>query len=80
MFAEGMDGYKGGMSSKKYEKLVSTSEATARRDLQALVELGVFVRTGDARATRYWLNLGDEFDGPRMVHLAEQRRSRTVPE
>ena len=70
MFAEGVDGFKGGMSAAKYMKITGTISKTATRDLQALVHLGALVKTGQLKGTRYWLNLGEEFDGPRKAHLA----------
>jgi len=72
MFAEGMDGFAGGMSAAKYMKITGAISKTATRDLQALVRLGALVKTGQLKGTRYWLNLGDEFDGPRKIHLAQR--------
>jgi Fic family protein len=57
MLAEGRQGFKGGMSAKKYVTIASTSKPTATRDLQSLVEIGVFTVTGGGRSTRYWLDL-----------------------
>ena len=57
MFREGPDGFKGGLSAENYLSITGTSRATATRDLQDLVELGAFTRTGERRYTRYWLNL-----------------------
>lgn len=64
MFAEGMDGFEGGMSAKNYMKITGAPIATTTRDLQSLVELGVMVKTGQLKGTRYWLNLGNEFNAP----------------
>lgn len=58
MLEEGRDGFKGGMSAKKYVTIAHTSKPTATRDLQHLVEIGAFTVTGGGRSTRYWLNLG----------------------
>lgn len=69
MFAEGMEGFEGGMSAKNYMKITGAPIATTTRDLQSLVALGVMVKTGQLKGTRYWLNLGDEFDAPRLAHL-----------
>ena len=69
MFASGMGGFIGGMSAGKYMKMTGAISKTASRDLQALVELGVLNRTGQLKGTRYWLNLGEEFDQPRLNHL-----------
>lgn len=45
------------MSAKKYMSLTKTSKATATRDLQDLVEKGIFAVTGAGRSVRYHLNL-----------------------
>jgi Fic family protein len=57
MFREGPDGFKGGLSAENYISITGTSRATATRDLQELVEMDAFTRTGERRYTRYWLNL-----------------------
>lgn len=53
IFAEGPQGFEGGMSAKKYMAIAKTSKATATRDLQDLSEKGVFVIVGSGRSTRY---------------------------
>ncbi len=55
MFAEGPDGFAGGMSAEKYIAITKASRATASRDLADLVAKGVLLKTGDLRHTRYWL-------------------------
>lgn len=57
MFAEGPTGFKGGMSAKKYISITGTTKATATRDLQNLVELGVLMPLGSGRSTHYELVL-----------------------
>lgn len=57
MFECGPDGFKGGLSAENYISITKTSRATATRDLAELVHIGVLVRTGELRYTRYWLNL-----------------------
>ena len=57
MFAQGLEGFKGGLSAENYISITGTSRATTTRDLQALVEKGALVRTGERRHTRYWLNI-----------------------
>ncbi|MBX9825877.1 MAG: Fic family protein [Xanthobacteraceae bacterium] len=57
MFREGIDGFKGGLSAENYISISKTSRATATRDLQDLVAMGAFTRTGELRHTRYALNL-----------------------
>lgn len=54
MLREGPDGFKGGMSAQKYEKLTGCSKATATRDLVELLELGALRKLeGGGRSTRY---------------------------
>ena len=55
MFAEGVDGFKGGLSSANYQSITRASPATATRDLADLVAMGALVKTGKQRNTRYWL-------------------------
>lgn len=57
LFAEGLSGFKGGLSAENYIKITKTSRATATRDLTDLVDKGALVKTGELRHTRYWLNL-----------------------
>jgi len=58
MFAEGLEGFKGGLSAENYIAITKTSRATATRDLADLVQKGALVKTGELRHTRYWLKLG----------------------
>jgi Fic family protein len=60
MFREGIDGFKGGLSAENYISITHTSRATATRDLQDLVALGAFTKTGELRHTRYALNLSGD--------------------
>lgn len=57
MLEEGHQGFEGGMNARKYVSLTSTSKATATRDLQDLVDKGVFIVMGGGRGTRYEVNL-----------------------
>lgn len=57
IFAEGLSGFKGGLSAENYISITKTSRATATRDLADLVQKGALVKTGELRHTRYWLNL-----------------------
>jgi len=50
-------GFEGGMSTRKYESLASTSRATASRELIELVSLGLLAAQGAGRSTRYRINL-----------------------
>lgn len=51
----GPGGFAGGMSTEKYVNLTGVSRATAYRELTQLVEMGLLVRSGEGRGTRYAL-------------------------
>ena len=55
MFREGVDGFEGGLSASNYQRIAKTPSATATRDLQKMVELGAFTKTGQKKGTRYHL-------------------------
>ena len=57
LFAEGLEGFQGGLSAENYLAITKTSRATATRDLQDLVEMGALQRTGERKHTRYTLNI-----------------------
>jgi len=57
MFREGVGGFKGGLSADNYISMTKVSRATATRDLQSLVGQGAFIKTGELRYTRYYLNI-----------------------
>jgi Fic family protein len=57
IFREGVEGFKGGLSAENYISITGAARATATRDLQALVEKGVLIRTGALKSTRYHLNV-----------------------
>lgn len=57
MFAEGLEGFKGGLSAENYLSITKTSRATATRDLNDLVECNALTKIGELRHTRYFLNL-----------------------
>lgn len=57
IFAEGLNGFSGGLSAENYISITKTSKATATRDLNDLTEKGALRKTGLLRHTRYWLNL-----------------------
>lgn len=57
MFAEGVNGFKGGLSAENYIAITKASRATATRDLIDLVQKGALIKTGELRHTRYWLKL-----------------------
>ncbi len=57
IFAEGLSGFKGGLSAENYIAITKTSRATATRDLTELVQKGALVKKGELRHTRYFLNI-----------------------
>ena len=57
MFNQGVSGFKGGMTAKKYMSINKTTKSTATRDLQELIDKNIFVRKGAGRSTSYDLNL-----------------------
>lgn len=57
MFEAGPDGFLGGLSAKNYISITDTSVPTATRDLGDLVTKGALTRTGERKATRYWLKI-----------------------
>lgn len=57
MFAEGIDGFRGGLSAKNYMTITGAPTATATRDLADMVKKGALIRQGELKATRYFLNL-----------------------
>jgi len=60
MFAEGIKGFSGGLSTENYIKITGTSRATATRDLTSLTEMGALKRTGKLKSTRYHLAIETE--------------------
>jgi len=44
-----------GIAKRKYKNLVSTSDATAARDLNELVKIGVLRTEGKGRSVKYFL-------------------------
>jgi len=58
LFAEGPDGFKGGLSAANYRTITDAAPATATRDLAELVELEALRKEGVLRHTRYYLNAG----------------------
>lgn len=53
----GPGGFEGGMSTRKYESLTSTSRATASRELLDLAAKGLLAQAGAGRSTRYHVAL-----------------------
>lgn len=69
LFEAGPDGFKGGLSSDNYRRITRASTATATRDLAGLVELGVLVKTGERKSTRY--NLAIPIKAVETVHIED---------
>jgi Fic family protein len=57
MFAEGPEGFTGGLSAANYRTITDAAPATATRDLTELVSLGALRKQGELRHTRYYLAL-----------------------
>lgn len=55
LFEAEPEGFVGGLSAGKYITLTKAKRATATRDLQKLVNLGILRTTGQRRHARYWL-------------------------
>ncbi|MFC3559131.1 Fic family protein [Pedobacter jamesrossensis] len=55
MYSFGSDGFKGGMTAKKYISINKISKATATRDLQELEQLGILISKGGGRSIHYIL-------------------------
>lgn len=51
------DGFKGGLSNKNYQKMANVGDRTALRDLGGLYELGLMIKTGQLKSSRYHLNV-----------------------
>lgn len=56
IFEAGIEGFKGGLSASNYKTISGASNATVTRDLQELVNMKAFTKTGTLKSTRYWLN------------------------
>ena len=56
MMEQGEDGFKGGMTAKKYISINKTSKAIATRDLQQLTEINALTKIGAGRSISYQLN------------------------
>jgi Fic family protein len=61
MFAEGPDGFTGGLSAHNYRTITDATTATTTRDLAELVKLGALRRDGQRKSTRYYLALEQNF-------------------
>jgi Fic family protein len=62
MFAEGPDGFRGGLSAANYRTITDAAPATATRDLAELVALEALRKEGALKHTRYYLTLCDTAD------------------
>jgi len=50
-------GFKGGMNNTKYQKMANIGDRTALRDLSELHALGIMLKVGQLKGTRYYLNV-----------------------
>ena len=57
MLQEGIKGFEGGMSTKKYCAITGAAKATATRDLQDLLEKDILKQFGRGRNTHYDVNV-----------------------
>lgn len=55
LLEEGLCGFEGGLTTKKYASMTNTSKGTAFRELDQLYEWGVLKRIGKGRGVRYEL-------------------------
>jgi len=57
IFEEGLDGFAGGLSAQNYKSIVKKiSDSSVTRDLQELVAMGLFFKTGETKHTRYFVD------------------------
>jgi Fic family protein len=49
------DGFQGGLTNSKYQKMAKVSDRTALRDLEALVKMKLLNKEGEKKASRYYL-------------------------
>ena len=59
MFEAGPEGFIGGLSARNYRSITGATSATTTRDLVDMVALGALRRSGERKATRYFLHLDD---------------------
>jgi Fic family protein len=55
IFAEGPQGFEGGLSADNYISITKTSRATATRDLKDLFNKQILLKKGERKSTRYYL-------------------------
>lgn len=55
LFETEPESFVGGLSAGKYITITKAKRATATRDLQKLLDLGILRKTGERRHARYWL-------------------------
>jgi len=56
LFAAGPEVFIGGLSAANYMRITGAPSAATTRDLAGLIEIGVLLRRGENKATRYHLN------------------------
>ena len=52
-----MDDFKGNLTTTKWAKITGCSQDTATRDIADLIEKGILIKQGEARATHYLISL-----------------------
>ena len=57
LFEAGPEGFIGGLSAKNYMTITGATTPTTTRDLNDLVAKDALFKTGERRATRYWLKV-----------------------
>ncbi|GAA4236902.1 hypothetical protein GCM10022291_22400 [Postechiella marina] len=57
IFNTGHQGFNDGLSADNYTKIAKTSASTATCNLKSMVDKKMFIKTGELKGTRYWLNL-----------------------
>lgn len=72
MFAEGIDGFKGGLSAKKYMTITGAPTATATRDLTDMVAKGALVRQGGTQIHPVLPEAGLSANSARMPEALER--------
>ena len=55
LYDAGVEGFEGGLTTQKYASMTHCSRATAFRELDQLLEIGILQRVGQGRAVRYQL-------------------------
>ncbi len=57
IFRAGVNRFRGGLGADNYRSITNTTASTATRGLQKLVKLEAFIKKGERKGTRYYLNI-----------------------